>query len=67
MLAYGKFFLYQDLVATTGARTPLRRPENLENRKNKRKKLTFHILIHTFAHTLLSAPGAMPPIRLSAT
>ena len=69
-------FLYQYLVATTGMPDhPFtggsQRPKNLENPQKKReKKLDFHTLIHTFAHTLHSAPKAMlpnRPNRLSAT
>ena len=35
--------------------------------EKRRKKLVIHTLIHKFAHTLLSAPGAMSPDRLSRT
>ena len=42
-------------------------PDLLLAGKKIRKKLIIHTLIHAFAHTLLSVPGAMPPDRLSAT
>ena len=65
-------FLYQDMVATPGVPDlPFaggsQRPKNLKNPKSKKKRNNYHTLIHTFAHTLLNAPGAMSPNRLSAT
>ena len=69
---YGIFF-YQDWVATTGVPDlPFaggsHRPKNLKNPKQKnKKKIIIPTLIHTFAYTLLRAPGAMSPNRLSAT
>ena len=41
-------------------------PKKLEKTQELRKKIIIRTFIHTFAHTLLSAPQAMSPNRLSA-
>ena len=49
--AHLQVFFYKDLVATTGV-------PDLPMKKKKKRKKEF---IHTFAHTLLSAPEAVKP------
>ena len=72
MIYQNVFFLYQDLVATIGvpdlpSAGGATGQKTRKTQKRRKKSLIIHTLIHTFAHTLLSAPGAMSPNRLSAT